>query len=42
MVQGVLEMLSNRLPFIALAVACIAAAAGGGYLATRHPYRFRR
>jgi hypothetical protein len=28
-------MLSNRLPFVALAVACIAAAAGGGYLATR-------
>jgi type IV secretory pathway VirB10-like protein len=35
MVQGVLEMLSNRLPFVALAVACMAAAAGGGYLATR-------
>jgi hypothetical protein len=28
-------MVSNRLPFIALAVACIGAAAGGGYLATR-------
>jgi hypothetical protein len=28
-------MLSNRLAFMALAVACIAAAAGGGYLATR-------
>lgn len=28
-------MLSNRLAFIALGVACIAAAAGGGYLATR-------
>jgi hypothetical protein len=28
-------MLSNRLAFIALAVACLAAAAGGGYLATR-------
>ncbi len=28
-------MLSNRLPFVALALACIAAAAGGGYLATR-------
>ena len=28
-------MLSNRLAFIALAVACVAAAAGGGYLATR-------
>ena len=28
-------MLSNRLAFAALAVACIAAAAGGGYLATR-------
>src|SRR5579885_2988663 len=28
-------MLSNRLAFAALAVACIAAAAGGGYLASR-------
>jgi hypothetical protein len=28
-------MLSNRLAFAALALACIAAAAGGGYLATR-------
>jgi hypothetical protein len=28
-------MLSNRLAFIALAVACVGAAAGGGYLATR-------
>ena len=28
-------MLSNRLAFLALAVACIGAAAGGGYLATR-------
>src|ERR1700687_4865493 len=28
-------MLSNRLAFIALAVACVAAAAGGGYVATR-------
>jgi hypothetical protein len=28
-------MFSNRLAFVALAVACIAAAAGGGYLATR-------
>src|SRR2546423_743146 len=28
-------MLSNRLAFAALAVACIGAAAGGGYLATR-------
>src|SRR4029077_7549221 len=28
-------MLSNRLAFISLAVACIAAAAGGGYVATR-------
>jgi hypothetical protein len=28
-------MLSNRLAFIALAIACIGAAAGGGYLATR-------
>ena len=28
-------MLSNRLAFLALATACIAAAAGGGYLATR-------
>ena len=28
-------MLSNRLAFMALAVACIGAAAGGGYLATR-------
>ncbi len=28
-------MVSNRLAFAALAVACIAAAAGGGYLATR-------
>src|SRR5437660_1556706 len=28
-------MLSNRLPFIALAVACVAAAAGGSYVATR-------
>jgi len=28
-------MLSNRLAFVALAVACIGAAAGGGYLATR-------
>jgi hypothetical protein len=28
-------MLSNRLAFVALAVACIASAAGGGYLATR-------
>ena len=30
-----LEMLSNRLAFAALAIACIGAAAGGGYLATR-------
>jgi hypothetical protein len=30
-----MEMLSNRLAFLALAVACIGAAAGGGYLATR-------
>src|SRR5437879_1189642 len=29
-------MLSNRLAFAALAVACIGAAAGGGYLASRH------
>src|SRR5713226_7664853 len=28
-------MLSNRLAFIALAVACVAAAAGGSYVATR-------
>ncbi len=28
-------MFSNRLAFVALAVACMAAAAGGGYLATR-------
>src|SRR5262249_8156454 len=28
-------MLSNRLAFAALAVACIGAAAGGGYLASR-------
>jgi hypothetical protein len=28
-------MLSNRLAFVALAIACIGAAAGGGYLATR-------
>jgi hypothetical protein len=28
-------MLSNRLAFLALAIACIGAAAGGGYLATR-------
>jgi hypothetical protein len=28
-------MISNRLAFLALAVACIGAAAGGGYLATR-------
>ena len=28
-------MLSNRLAFAVLATACIAAAAGGGYLATR-------
>src|SRR4029077_4564631 len=28
-------MLSNKLAFAALAAACIAAAAGGGYLATR-------
>jgi len=28
-------MLSNRLAFAALAIACIGAAAGGGYLATR-------
>ncbi len=28
-------MFSNRLAFVALALACIAAAAGGGYLATR-------
>src|SRR5438094_10133150 len=28
-------MLSNRLAFAALATACIAAAAGGGYLASR-------
>src|SRR5256885_7803904 len=28
-------MASNRLAFVALALACIAAAAGGGYLATR-------
>src|ERR1700684_350803 len=28
-------MLSNRFAFIALAVACVAAAAAGGYLATR-------
>src|SRR5213079_3030721 len=28
-------MFSNRLAFAALAVACIAAAAGGGYLASR-------
>jgi hypothetical protein len=28
-------MLSNRLAFVALALACIGAAAGGGYLATR-------
>jgi type IV secretory pathway VirB10-like protein len=28
-------MLSNRVAFIALAVACVAAAAGGGYVATR-------
>src|SRR5438132_34005 len=30
-----LSMLSNRLAFAALAVACISAAAGGGYLASR-------
>lgn len=29
-------MISNRLAFAALGVACIAAAGGGGYLATRH------
>jgi hypothetical protein len=29
-------MLSNRLAFAALGVACVAAAAGGGYLASRH------
>jgi hypothetical protein len=29
-------MFSNRLAFAALTVACVAAAAGGGYLATRH------
>jgi len=28
-------MLSNRLAFVALAIACLGAAAGGGYLATR-------
>src|ERR1700674_1398058 len=28
-------MFSNRVAFIALAVACVAAAGGGGYLATR-------
>src|SRR4051794_14961847 len=28
-------MLSNRLAFVTLAIACIGAAAGGGYLATR-------
>src|SRR3954453_21506968 len=28
-------MLSNRLAFAALAIACMGAAAGGGYLATR-------
>ena len=28
-------MLSNRLAFAALAIACLGAAAGGGYLATR-------
>jgi hypothetical protein len=28
-------MLSNRLAFVALAIACVGAAAGGGYLATR-------
>src|SRR3954468_16706900 len=28
-------MLSNRLAFVALAIACMGAAAGGGYLATR-------
>jgi len=28
-------MLSNRLAFVALAIACIGAAAGGGYLASR-------
>jgi hypothetical protein len=30
-----LTMLSNRLAFVALAIACLGAAAGGGYLATR-------
>ncbi|MGC4085457.1 MAG: hypothetical protein QM736_25880 [Vicinamibacterales bacterium] len=30
------SMLSNRLAFLALAAACVAAAAGGSYLATRH------
>ena len=34
-VQGVPTMLSNRLAFAALAIACLGAAAGGGYLATR-------
>src|SRR3954470_6270632 len=29
------DMLSNRLAFAALAIACIGAAAGGGYLASR-------
>lgn len=29
-------MISNRLAFAALGIACVAAAAGGGYLATRH------
>ena len=28
-------MFSNRLAFLALAAACVAAAAGGGYIATR-------
>lgn len=29
-------MISNRLAFAALGIACVAAAAGGGYVATRH------
>jgi len=34
-----LAMLSNRLAFAALGMACIGAAAGGGYLATRQKHR---
>src|SRR5919197_1009511 len=33
--EGVRVMLSNRLAFAALAIACVTAAAAGGYLASR-------